>query len=149
LLRKIKMKKKNLLGTALMVAVVVIAVNLGTKLFNSKTESTLSENNTLRERAIIMNKDCPFVIDENTRLDSVTSPKKDILQNNYTLLNDNLADIDINVFKDIFKPEITNHLKSNKETDFFRKNNATLIYKYFDKEKQFVTDIVVLPNDYE
>jgi hypothetical protein len=141
-------KKKNLLSIVVMVTVVVIAANLGPKLFNPKENNILNENNTLSERAVIMNKDCPFIIDENTRLDSITSPKKDILQNNYTLLNDNLADIDVDVFKDIFKPEITNHLKSNKETEFFRKNNATLIYKYFDKEKQFVTDIVILPSDY-
>jgi hypothetical protein len=142
-------KKKNLLSIVIMVAVVVIAANLGPKLFNSKENNILNENNTLSERAIIMNKDCPFMIDENTRLDSVTSPKKDVLQNNYTLLNDNVADINVDIFKDIFKLEITNHLKSNKETEFFRKNNATLIYKYFDKEKQFVTEIVILPSDYQ
>jgi len=141
-------KKKNLLTTSLMVVLVVIAVNLGPKLFNSLSGTTLNENNSLSQRAVIMNKDCPFKIDENTRLDSVNSPKNDVLQNNYTLINDNLADIDVDAFQNIFKTEITNHLKSNKESEFFRENNATLVYKYFDKNKQFVTDVIILPSDY-
>jgi len=141
-------KKKNLLTTSLMVVLVVISVNFGPKLFNSLSGTTLNEKNSLSQRAVIMNKDCPFVIDKNTRLDSVNSPKNGVLQNNYTLINDNLADIDVDAFQNIFKTEITNHLKSNKESDFFRKNNATLVYKYFDKNKQFVTDIIILPSDY-
>ncbi|MCX7550841.1 hypothetical protein [Xanthomarina sp. F2636L] len=141
-------KKKNLLSTLILVAVVVIFANLGSRFFNSNTKAKLSENNTLSERALIMNQDCPFVIDDNTRLDSVTSPNKNIIQNNYTLLKDNLVDIDIDVFKDVFKPEITNQLKSNREAEFFRKNNTTLIYKYFDKEQQFVADIIILPSEY-
>lgn len=103
-------KKNNLLTTSLMVVLVVIAVNLGPKLFNSLSGTTLNENNSLSQRAVIMNKDCPFKIDENTRLDSVNSPKNDVLQNNYTLINDDLADIDLDAFQNIFKTEITNHL---------------------------------------
>lgn len=141
-------KKKNWIGTALLVAVVVIAANLGPKIFNSKGKDVLVQNMTLSERAEIMNRDCPFVIDDNTRLDSVTSPKEDILQNNFTLLNNNLEDIDIEAFQNIFKPEITNHLKATTQTDDFRKSNATLVYTYFDKEKRFVTDIVILPGEY-
>lgn len=144
-----KKKKKNLLSILTMVVLIAIAVNLGPQIFNSLTQTTLNDNDSLGQRALIMNKSCPFVIDENTRLDSVNSPKNDVLQNNYTLLNDNLADVDIDTFQSIFKPEIINHLKSNKETDFFRKNKATLVYKYFDKNKQFVTDIIILPSDYK
>ena len=140
--------KKTILTTSIMVVLVAIAVNFGPKLFNSLSGTALNENNSLSQRAIIMNKDCPFTIDENTRLDSVNSPKIDVLQNNYTLINDDLADIDVDAFQNIFKTEITNHLKSNKESEFFRKNNATLVYKYFDKNKQFVTDIIISPSDY-
>lgn len=78
----------------------------------------------------------------------VTAPENHILQNNYNLLKDNLSDIDIAAFEGILKTEITNQLKSNKVTEFFRKNNTTLVYKYFDKKKQYVTDIVILPSDY-
>ena len=141
-------KKKSLLGTALLVAVVVIATNLGAKVFKSDAKELLAENYSLSERAKIMNRDCPFVIDENTRLDSVTSPKENILQNNYTLLNDDLNEIDIEAFHSILKPEITNHLKATPETEGFRKSNATLVYKYFDKDKRFVSDIVLLPGEY-
>lgn len=143
-----KNKKKNLIGTALLVVAVTLAVNLGPRLFNAEAKTSGAENYTLGERAKIMNRDCPFVIDDNTRLDSVTSPEKNILQNNYTLLNDDLDDIDIEAFQNILKPEITNHLKATPQTEDFRKSNATLVYKYFDKEKRFVTNIVLLPGEY-
>ena len=97
--------KKSLIGTAITVAIVVITVNFGSKLFNSNKGKTLSSANTISERAAIMNKDCPFTFDSNTRLDSVTSPKKNFLQNNYTLLNDSRSEIDTDAFQNIFKHE--------------------------------------------
>jgi hypothetical protein len=141
-------KKKNLLSTALLVAGITIAVNLGPKLFKAEAKDDLTQNISLSERARVMNRDCPFVIDANTRLDSVTSPKENMLQNNYTLLNDDLEDIDIKAFEDIFKPEITHHLKATPQTEDFRRSNATLVYTYFDKEKRFVTNIVLRPGEY-
>jgi len=141
-------EKKNLLKTIALVVITVIAGNIGPRLFNIITKQPLNNSNTLKGRVMIMNKDCPFVIDENTRLDSVTLLGKNIVQNNYTLLNERLTDIDIDAFKSIMKPEIIRHLKSKTETDFFRDKNTTLMYKYFDKEKQFVTDISILPKDY-
>lgn len=121
-----KVGKRNLWQTVLIVAVVVISANLAPKIFNA--EAKVVANHSLGERAKIMNRDCPFVIDENTRLDSVTSPKEGTLQNNYTLLNDDLDDIDIEVFQNIFKPEISHHLKATPQTKDFRKANATLVY---------------------
>jgi len=123
-------------------------VNLAPKAFNPEAKKEIAENYTLSDRARIMNKDCPFIIDDNTRLDSVNSPGANILQNNYTLLNDIVDDIDVVAFQNIFKPEIINYLEGTPETEDFRKNNATLVYKYFDKEKKFVTDIVLLPGEY-
>ena len=98
-------KKKSLIRSAISVAIMVIAVNFGQKLFNSKKELTLSNKNTIAERATIMNKDCPFTFDSNTRLDSVSSPEKNVLRQNYTLLNDSKSDIDTEAFQNIFKPE--------------------------------------------
>lgn len=97
----------SLIRTAVLVAVVVLTVNLAPKVFNSEANNLMGSNYSLRERAEIMNRDCPFVIDENTRLDSVTLPKKGVLQNNFTLLQDHLDDIDVEAFQNIFKPEIT------------------------------------------
>ncbi len=141
-------KKKSLIGTAVTVAIVVIAANLGPKLFNSNKGKTLSNDNTISERAAIMNKDCPFTFDSNTRLDSVTSPQKNFLQNNYTLLNDSRSEIDTDAFQNIFKPEFKKNLEIQNQVDYFKKNKATLIYRFYDKDKKFVTDIVLEPNEY-
>lgn len=141
-------KKNNLIGTAITVLIVVLAVNFGPKLFNSKKDLTLSSDNTITERAAIMNKDCPFTFDSNTRLDSVTSPEKNVLRQNYTLLNDSKSDIDTEAFENIFKPEFKKNLQSQNQAEYFKKNSATLVYRFYDKDKNFVTDIVLESNEY-
>lgn len=141
-------KKKSLIGTAVTVAIVVIAANLGPKLFNSKKELALSNNNTIVERAEIMNKDCPFTFDSNTRLDSVTSPEENVLRQNYTLLNDSKSDIDVNAFQNIFKPEFKKNLETQNQAGYFKKHNAKLVYRFYDKDKNHVTDIILNSNEY-
>lgn len=138
----------SLIRTAVLVAVVVLTVNLAPKVFNSEANNLMGSNYSLRERAEIMNRDCPFVIDENTRLDSVTLPKKGVLQNNFTLLQDHLDDIDVEAFQNIFKPEITTQLKALPEAEDLRKTKATLVYRYYDRDHSFVTDIVILPGEF-
>ncbi|MEW4925392.1 hypothetical protein [Algibacter sp. 2305UL17-15] len=141
-------KKKSLIGTVITVAIVVIAANLGPKLFNSKKDLTLSNGNTISERAEIMNKDCPFTFDSNTRLDSVTSPEKNVLRQNYTLLNDSKSDIDTQAFQNIFKPEFKKNLQNQNQAEFFKKHNAKLVYRFYDKDKNFVTDIILSSDEY-
>ncbi|WP_152378362.1 hypothetical protein [Flavobacterium haoranii] len=141
-------KKKSLIGTAITVAIMVIAVNFGSRLFKSKKELTLSNENTIAERAEIMNKDCPFIFDSNTRLDSVTSPEKNVLRQNYTLLNDSKSDIDTQAFEDLFKPEFKKNLQNQNQAEYFKKYNAKLVYRFYDKDKNHVTDIVLNSNEY-
>ncbi|MGX1025290.1 hypothetical protein [Psychroflexus sp. MBR-150] len=141
-------KKKSLIGTAITVAIMVIAVNFGSRLFKSKKELALSNENTIAERAEIMNKDCPFTFDSNTRLDSVTSPEKNVLRQNYTLLNDSKSDIDTQAFEDLFKPEFKKNLQNQNQAEYFKKYNAKLVYRFYDKDKNHVTDIVLNSNEY-
>lgn len=141
-------KKKSAIKTVITVAIVVISVNVGTKLFNSKKELTFSNENSIAERAAIMNKDCPFTFDVNLRLDSVSSPKKNILRQNYTLLNNNTSDIDIVTFQDILKPRFKKNLKSQNQVAYFKTHNAELVYRFYDKDKDFITEIVLKPNEY-
>ena len=141
-------KKRSLIGTAITVAIMVLAVNFVPKLFNSKKELTLSNENTIAERATIMNKDCPFTFDSNTRLDSVSSPEKNVLRQNYTLLNDSKSDIDTEAFQNLFKPEFKKNLKSQNQIEYFKKYNAKLVYRFYDKDKNLVTDIILNPNEY-
>jgi|688.fasta_scaffold192490_3 hypothetical protein len=141
-------KKKSLIVTAITVAIMVLAANFGPKLINSKKELILSNENSIAERAKIMNKDCPFTFDSNTRLDSVSSPEKNVLRQNYTLLNDNKSDIDTEAFENIFKPEFKKNLKSQNQAAYFKKNNAKLVYRFYDKDKNLVTDIILNPNEY-
>src|SRR5690606_36834658 len=136
-------KKESLIGTAITIAIMVIAGNFGSRLLKSKRKLTLSNENTIAERAEIMNKDCPFTFDSNTRLDSVTSPEKNVLRQNYTLLNDSKSDIDTQAFEDLFKPEFKKNLQNQNQAEYFKKYNAKLVYRFYDKYKNHVTDIVL------
>lgn len=141
-------KKKSLITTAITVAAMVVLANLGPRLFNSKRELVLSNDNTIAERAEIMNKDCPFTIDSNTRLDSVSSPENNVLRQNYTLLKDSKAEIDTQAFGNIFKPELKKNLQKANQTEFFKKYNTKLVYRFYDKDRNFITDIILNSNEY-
>jgi hypothetical protein len=63
-------------------------------------------------------------------------------------LNDNKSDIDTEAFENIFKPEFKKNLKSQNQAAYFKKNNAKLVYRFYDKDKNLVTDIILNPNEY-
>lgn len=89
-----------------------------------------------------------FTIDSNTRLDSVSSPQNNVLRQNYTLLNDSKAEIDTQTFENIFKPEFKKNLQKANQTEFFKKYNTKLVYRFYDKDRNFITDIILNSNEY-
>ena len=57
-------------------------------------------------------------------------------------------DVDISTFHQFMKPPIINQLKSQLELSYIRDLHTTIIYKYFDKAGNYITEIIISPEEY-
>ncbi|MCF8713704.1 zinc ribbon domain-containing protein [Joostella atrarenae] len=96
-----------------------------------------------------INKTCPFMVDQDTRLDNSVVLPNNTLQYNYTLVNLEKSELNIDEFKSNIEPNIINSVKTNPDMADFRKNEVTLKYDYKDKKGVFLLNIKVTPDDYK
>lgn len=105
-------------------------------------------DDTLIKTAIELNKNCPQMVDKETRLDNARAIPGNIFQYNYTLLNFNKDSMDVELYKASIEPMIVNNASTNADLEPFRKNKVTLIYSFKDDLGNFVTRILVTPEKY-
>ena len=96
----------------------------------------------------LLNKQCPIVLDQDTRLDTTSTGPGNSLTYYYTLVNYQKNEIDSDKFIKLLKPNILNNAKTNKDMENFRKNKVELIYVYRDKNNIEAFRIVLPPNEY-
>jgi acetyltransferase-like isoleucine patch superfamily enzyme len=103
----------------------------------------------LMEVAKEINKSCPIMVDNETRLDnSIALPDK-VFQYNYTLISTLKDSIDIEVLKSYLEPNLKNFVKTNPDMQTMRENKTTLKYYYKDMNGSHILTITVRPEDYE
>ncbi len=103
----------------------------------------------LAETASEINKSCPIMIDNATRLDNVIALPDDVFQYNYTLISMTKDSINIDDFKEYLEPKITNFVKTNPDMQTMRDNKVTVNYYYQDKAGVYLFTISVKPGQYE
>lgn len=108
---------------------------------------TLEKN--LVEAANIINKNCPMMIDSETRLDNAIALPNNIFQYNYTLINMAKESINIEEMRQYLEPNIVNFVKTQPDMKTMRDNKTTVNYSYKDKEGVFLLTISVKPDQYE
>lgn len=94
-----------------------------------------------------LNKMLPMMIDSHTRLDTVLAGIGKQVFYHYTLVNleeKDLKEVDI---QSEMKPMIVNAIKTDPSMQTFRKHGVTMHYRYFDKNRVFITEIVVGPDE--
>ena len=101
------------------------------------------------EVASELNKTCPLMVDQNTRLDNTMAMPNNIFVYNYTLVNLEKEKIDINEMKDFIEPNVINNMKTNPDMKLYRENRTTMTYNYKDKNGEFLLKIEVTPEKYE
>ncbi len=101
------------------------------------------------EAASEINKSCPFMVDNVTRLDNTMALPDKIFQYNYTLIELTKAEIQMDELKKFVEPNILNNVKTNPQMKFLRDNKATVVYYYKDKNGVFVYEYKVTPEMYE
>jgi len=111
--------------------------------------NTPSFNKAMMQAASEVNKSCPVMVDQETRLDNAVALPGNIFQYNYTLINLAKDSIDAQSFEDYMKPVILNNVKTNPDLKVYRDNKVTMAYNYKDKNGVFITKISVSAKQYE
>ncbi len=100
----------------------------------------------LNEAAIGVNKNCPMMVDQDTRLDHVAALPEKVFQYNYTLVNYSTSQVNGDSLRKYMEPGIIKTIKTNPQLNHFRKNKVTMVYTYNDKDGKFLMKITVTPN---
>ena len=104
-------------------------------------------NEALRNTAEETNKSLPVMIDDDTRIDSLSSGEN-FLQYNYTMVKYSQGEIETERIKSDLRPKILNQIRTNKSMQIFRENGVRLIYSYKDKNGLPVFSLEFTKDDY-
>jgi hypothetical protein len=107
-----------------------------------------SFNAELKRVAHELNKSCPVMVDNETRLDNAIALPCKVLQYNYTLINMSKDSMNLQLFNDYLRPQIINNIRTHPDLKSFRDNRVTMVYNYKDRNGVFITRIVVNPGQY-
>lgn len=142
---KQKMRKQNIL--LLVIIGVALAVAAYFQFFLSEQADEVSTETT--ELVAKYNKSCPLNIQEGIRLDSVTLPQERTVQYNLTLIKVAKETAEISVIQEEIRKSLLSTAKANPGLQVFRENDYTLVYSYSDKNKVFLFDVKILPDEYK
>lgn len=95
------------------------------------------------------NKNCPMMVDQYTRWDNSLALPNKILQYNYTLIDIERSEVNLDTVRKYIEPGIINNIRTNPDLKSFRDNNITFQYNYRDKNGEFVWMLKVTPDKYE
>ena len=95
-----------------------------------------------------INKSCPIMVDEETRLDSASVFSDNTLQYNYTLINWTKDSIDLESFESYMQPVILNNVKTSSDMKIYRDNKTSIAYSYNDMNGEFVSKILITADQY-
>ena len=106
-------------------------------------------NKVMMESANEINKVCPVMVDNGTRLDNAIALPNNVFQYNYTLVDLVKDSINIDGLKNYLEPTIINTVKTNPEMKVVRENKTTVNYYYKDKVGVYLFTISVTPEQYQ
>ncbi|WP_320019299.1 hypothetical protein [Labilibaculum manganireducens] len=103
----------------------------------------------LMEMAGELNKSCPIMVDNATRLDNAVALPDNVFQYNYTLISMSKDSVNIEELKSYLEPTIINSVKTNPDMQGMRDNKVQMKYYYKDKWGVYLFTIAVKPEQYE
>ncbi|PKL85317.1 MAG: hypothetical protein CVV22_08615 [Ignavibacteriae bacterium HGW-Ignavibacteriae-1] len=96
-----------------------------------------------------LNKSCPMMVDQYTRLDNTIAMPNNSFQYNYTLVDIDRANVNLDTMRKYVEPSIINNVKTNPDMKIYRDNQTTFVYYYKDKNGEFAFKVNVTPEMYE
>lgn len=137
-------KRKQMIG----IVVGIITFGLAYVAVQQLFFKPASFDKAMMEAASELNKTCPIMIDQDTRLDNAVALPGHVFQYNCTLVNLSKSEINIDTLRKYVAPGIINNIKTNPSLKAYRDNKVTMTYNYKDKSGVFILDISVTPDMY-
>jgi hypothetical protein len=109
----------------------------------------LSTEHTLDWESEMLNKQCPIMVDDVTRLDSSSTGLNNKFIYYYTLLNKEKIDTDIEEMKQFLTYQIIHLVKTNEQLKTMRDNEVNFCYNYQDKNFKNLFEITITKDDYK
>jgi hypothetical protein len=103
---------------------------------------------TLASATARLNRDCPEMVDDETRLDSVLLTPEVQLSYHYTLISRDRSDINEQAFRAYIIPRILNNVHANNDLKVHRDSSLTMIFNYRDRSGELITEISLSPEQY-
>jgi hypothetical protein len=102
----------------------------------------------LKRNSEAMNKKCPLIVDQATRLDSTSAGPGKRFSYYYTLTRQNMDSMDVKSVNANLRAMLTGNLRTNQSLELLRKNKTVVDYYFFDRKGRFILSIPVTPKDY-
>lgn len=96
-----------------------------------------------------INKNCPIVVDQYLTLDNTMTYPNRTLQYNYSIVEYDKSEINLDTVKKYIFTGILENIKSNPDMNELKANKVIFNYYYKDKNGEFVTKYVVTPEMYQ
>jgi hypothetical protein len=115
----------------------------------STLTSPFTIDRQIKEASIEVNKMCPQMLDNETRLDSTNAAQDKTFIFFYTLPNKFKSELNIDAMRQYQTPRLISNIRNNEQLRIVRENQVNMVYKYFDKKHILVLDIRLTPYDYK
>jgi len=139
------MRKKTF---ALRFLSVNVLLTTGLGLLLSACTTAPEYSSLLDQAAKEINVECPIMVDNETRLDSVATAPNLTFIYYYSLIYMDKVNVNIEELKGYLKPNILDNAQYNEALQDFRQNKVSMVYRYADMEGSFLFEINVKPDDY-
>ena len=109
---------------------------------------THSVSNELATMTEAINKKCPLIVDNMTRLDNSTATSNKQLHLTYTLINNHGANVDTIVLKQNLSTSFIRKLKSDPMFKNFKHHGVSVLASYYDSAGVYVCSVMIHPNQF-
>lgn len=103
----------------------------------------------IEKASMALNKECPMIIDQYTRLDHTEALPNKTIKYNYTLVEMEKSEVQIDTIRKYVEPAIIENIRNNADMKAYRNNKTTFVYSYKDKNGVFVYEFKATPDVYE
>jgi c-di-AMP phosphodiesterase-like protein len=135
--------------TILMIIAIVLVVLLWTLYQYGFFRTQPAPAGNITELVAKYNKNCPLIIQEGMRLDSVALANEKSVTYYLSLLNVQKETAEIDVIKAEIENSLISTAKENPGLQVFRENDYELVYNYSDKKKNYLFDVTIVPEQYK
>ena len=132
----------------IIVAVTAVAAIIGTWIGIYLFRGNNDFDTELMAAASELNKQCPMMVDKDTRLDNAMGGPGKVFTYNYTLINHSLAQLNIPDLQAYLRPRLIANAESSADMKSFRDNSVTLVYRYNDKDNKSAFEVRITPEEY-